>query len=235
VARPIQIKLGDHWAIVGATGTGKTHFARHLITTIAQATHGYLPIYILDSKCPIARPDKSDFKMFFRKGIGRRHVGNKVPPIIRPQGRDFIQVWTPEEDDLDMYDEWYKQIYQEGQPAVVLTDELSSVTTEAGKGTRYFNILLKQGRGLEISMINLTQSPAYIPQSLLRQAMHVVRFRLNDEYDAKKLTKAMGRVVEEEPEHEHGLWYRNVQVPVKKMPAVYYKNMQEFFGLEQGE
>lgn len=229
---PIKIKPGDHFAIVGATGTGKTRLNNEIIKAFAAATRGFMPIYILDSKCPVARPDKSDFNHFFRKkdGIGKRHVGNKVPPVIRPNGRDFIQVWTPEEDDLAMYDDWFKQIYKEGQPALVVVDELSSVTSESGRGTRYFNILLKQGRGLEISMDNLTQSPAFIPQSLIRQAMHVIRFRLNDEYDAKKLKSAMGRVVEEEPPHEHGFWYRNVQVPVKKMPAVYYKDAQEFFG-----
>lgn len=231
MTRPIQIKLGDHYAIVGATGTGKTHLNDRLIRLIAGATRGFLPIYILDSKCPMARPDKSDFKSYFRaKGIGKRHTGQKVPPVIRPRGRDFVQVWTPEEDDLDMYDSWFKQIYQEGAPALVVVDELSSVTTEQGKGTRYFNILLKQGRGLEISMDNLTQSPAHVPQSLLRQAMHVLRFRLNDEYDSGKLTKAMGRKVTEEPAHEHGFWYRNVQVPVAKMPAVYYEDAAELFG-----
>lgn len=229
----IKVKLGDHWAIVGATGSGKTQMALQLVSYLAQATHGYMPIYILDSKCPVARPDKSDFKHWFRKGggIGKRWTGNNVPPIIRPRGKDFIQVWTPEEDDLDMYDEWFKQIYKAAEPAVVLVDELSSVTTENGKGTRYYNIDLKQGRGLDISMINLTQSPAHIPQSLIRQAMHVVRFRLNDEYDSTKLVKSMGRKIEEEPPHEHGFFYRNVQVPVKKMPAVYYEDMQEFFGI----
>lgn len=230
MAQPIKMKLGDHWAVVGATGTGKTHWNDMLIRTIATATRGFVPIYIIDSKAPIKRPEKSDFSFYFRnKKIGRRYVGNKLPPILRPDGTNFVAVWTPEEDDLDMYDDFYKQIYQEGRPALVVTDELSSVTTENGRGTRYFNILLKQGRGLEISMASLTQSPSYVPQSYLRQAMHVVRFRLNDEFDAKKLTKAMGRAIEAEPEHEHGFWYRQVQVPIAKAPAVYYKDAKEFF------
>lgn len=230
----IRTKLGDHWAIVGATGSGKTQFVLQIVNTIARATGGFVPIYILDSKCPIAIPQKSDFKHLFRpkEGIGKRHIGDAVPPIIRPQGRDFVQVWTPEDDeDKSKFDKWFHNIYKEGRPAIVLIDELSTVTTEAGKGTHYYNILLKQGRGLDISVISLTQSPSYIPQSLLRQAMHVVRFRLNDEYDSKKLRSAMGRVIEDEPKHEYGFYYRNVQVPVRKSPAVEYKDMQEFFGL----
>lgn len=227
----IRFKLGDHWAIVGATGTGKTHFLRYLINTFAHATKGMVPIYILDTKCPIAIPQKSDFKSYMGKGIGRRVVGNEPPGMIKPKGREFVTIWTPEEDILDMYDEFFRRVYKTGRPALVVIDELSSVTTEQGRGTRYYNILLKQGRGLEQSMMNLTQSPSFIPQSLLRQAMHVIRFRLNDEYDSKKLKSAMGRSVEEEPEDEHGFWYRNVQVPVRKQKAEYYPDMKDFFGI----
>lgn len=229
----VKTKLGDHWAIMGATGTGKTQLLLQLINQFARATGGFLPIYILDSKCPVSAPEKSDFKHLFRKkdGVGTRHTGNTVPPIIRPKGRHFIQVWTPLEDDLEMYDRWFRQIYLEARPCIIIIDELSSVTTERGQGTRYYNILLKQGRGLEMSMFSLTQSPAYVPQSLIRQAMHVIRFRLNDIFDSKKLAPAMGRAVEEEPAHDHGFWYRNVQIPVRKQPAAYYSDMKEFLGL----
>lgn len=230
MAKQVSIGLGQHWAILGATGTGKTHFMKMLLRAFIEATGGYLPIYILDSKCPISRPDMSDFKHLFVKGVGKRHTGNSLPPLLNPsKGKDFVSVWTPEEDDLGLYDEWFKQIYQAGQPCLVVVDELSSVTSESGKGTRYFNIILKQGRGLGISGINLTQSSSYVPQSLIRQAMHIVRFRLNDEYDSKKLSGAMGRKVEEEPQHEHGFWYRNVQVPVRKKAADYYEDAKEFF------
>lgn len=191
-----------------------------------------MPVYILDSKCPMAAPGMSDFKEFFRKDIGVRHTGNKIPKPASPKGKDFVHVWTPEEDILEVYNEFFKTIYQAGSPALVVVDELSSVSSARGDITRYHNILMKQGRGLNISVVNLTQSPSFIGQSIIRQAMHVVRFRLNDNYDSKKLNGVMGKAVEEEPQDPYGFWYRNVTVPVKKSPASYYKNMQEFFGLD---
>jgi hypothetical protein len=231
--KTINFSPGEHIAIIGATGTGKTVFNRELIRRFILATEGFLPVYILDSKCPIPAPEQSDFKEFFRKDIGVRHTGNKIPKPIAPMGKNFVQVWTPEEDILDDYNEFFRGIYQAGRPAIVVVDELSSVSSTRGDTTRYHNILLKQGRGLGISSINLTQSPAYIGQSIIRQTMHLVRFRLNDPYDSKKLNGIMGRKVEEEPVDPYGFWYRNVQVPVAKSPASYYKNKQEFFGEEE--
>lgn len=230
----VDMKLGEHIAVLGATGTGKTYFNTELIRRFILATEGYMPVYILDTKCPIASPEKSDFKEFFRNNIGERHTGNTVPKIIKPRGREFVQVWTPEEDIPELYDEYFKRIYQQGTPAVVVVDELSSVeANKKGDITRYHNILLKQGRGLGITSINLTQSSSHIGHSILRQCMHLIRFRLNDEYDSKKLNGLMGRKVEEEPQDQYGFWYRNVQIPVRKSPASYYKDMQEFFGLER--
>lgn len=233
MTKQVDIKIGEHIAVLGATGTGKTYFNTELIRRFILATEGYMPVYILDTKCPITSPGMSDFKEFFRQDIGERITGNKVPKPIQPKGRNFVQVWTPEEDILELYDEYFKGIYQAGTPAVVVVDELSSVSSVRGDITRYHNILLKQGRGLSISSINLTQSPSFIGQSIIRQAMHVVRFRLNDGYDAKKLNGVMGKAVEEEPTDQYGFWYRNVQIPVRKSPAAYYKDMQEFFGLQR--
>lgn len=230
--KQVEIKLGDHITVIGSTGTGKTVLNKELIKTFILATEGYVPVYILDSKCPIPAPEMSDFKDFFGKDIGIRHTGNKVPPIIKPQGKNFVQVWTPEEDIMENYNEYFKQIYHAGSPAVVVVDELSSVSSVRGDITRYQNILMKQGRGLSISCVNLSQSPSFIGQSILRQCMHIFRFRLNDSYDSKKLNSLMGKKVEEEPQDPYGFWYRNVQVPVKKAPASYYDSMQEFFNLE---
>jgi hypothetical protein len=231
--KQIDIKLGDHVTELGATGTGKTVFNRELIKTFILATEGYMPIYILDTKCPMSAPDKSDFKEFFQKNVGVREIGNKIPKPIYPKGKNFVQVWTPEEDILENYNEYFRGIYKQGGPALVVVDELSSVSTTRGDITRYHNILMKQGRGLGISCINLSQSPSFIGQSIVRQAMHVVRFRLNDNYDSKKLNGIMGKAVEEEPQDPYGFWYRNVTIPVRKSPAAYYKDMQEFFGMER--
>lgn len=232
MAKQIDVNIGDHWAIIGSTGTGKTVFTRELVSQYAYAGGGYIPIYVLDTKGQIDAPEKSDFKEFFRPGIGKRHTGNKVPPPIAPKGKDFFQVWTPLYDDFDMYDEYFKGIYQMKQPAVILVDELSSVSKNRGGVTRYHNILHRQGRGLGISVINNTQAPAYVGETVLREIMHIVKFRVNKPEDNKKLSGYMSRDVEKEPSDPYGFWYRNVTIPVAKQPISYYKNMQEFYGIE---
>lgn len=231
----VRANVGDHWAVIGATGSGKTFFDRQLLWEYAKASASLLPyrkafpIYILDSKI------SGDFREFHHKKIGHYHFGNTVPKLINPNkdGKIF-QVWQPEEDDIDLYDEWFKQIYQARQPAVVLIDELGSITNDtATKVPRYYSILLKQGRGLGIGVISNTQSPSYIPAQLIRQTMHLLRFRLNDEYDSKKIAKLLGREYAEwEPDDPHGFVYRDCTKPKKASPPVYYKDMQEFFGLE---
>lgn len=228
----INIGIGDRWAVIGGTGSGKTVFGRELLNTytVQAANAGKLiPTYILDTKAA------GDFKGFTDKRIGVQHFGNTVPKLIKPErsGKPYL-VWTPEEDNIDMYDAFFKAIYQSRRPAIVYVDELGSITNaNATRFPRYYDILLKQGRGLNIGLISNTQSPAYVPNNLIRQATHLVRFRLNDDYDSKKLGKQLGQEYGEgwEPEDEHGFAYRNLTKPRRSNPTLYYKDFQEFFGL----
>lgn len=227
---PLKIGVGDRWAVIGGTGSGKTVFDRALINTyVAQAefSRRLFPVYILDTKI------SGDFDPYARKGFGKLHQGNTLPKLFQPSPRHgAFLVWQPEEDDIDLYDAFFKQIYQARIPAIVLIDELGSITNgNATRFPRYYDILLKQGRGLGIGLISNTQSPAYVPNNLIRQATHLVRFRLNDDYDAKKLSSQLGSEYGKgwEPPDEHGFVYRNLTKPRKTNPTLYYKDMQEFF------
>lgn len=227
----LNINIGDRWAVIGGTGSGKTWFDRVLLKTIvgqAAASGRLVPVYILDTKL------QGDFSEFTRPDIGQVARGNDLPKLLSPKERRPFLVWQPEEDDLDLYDAFFKKIYQARRSCIVLIDELSSITnTNASRFPRYYDILLKQGRGMDIGLISNTQSPAYVPANLVRQATHLLRFRLNDEYDSKKLAKQLGRQYGDEwnPPDEFGFLYRNLSRPKLTNPTVYYKNMQEFFGL----
>lgn len=221
--KKVKIKLGDHFAVLGGTGSGKTTFSKKLILEFALATQGKIPIYILDSKI------SGDFKEFHKKGVGILYQGNSIPPIHDVEKFGAFQIWQPEEDDFDLYNEWLKQIYQTRQPCIVFFDELSSICKTNGSPPRYYEILLKQGRGNYQSIISCTQSPSYVPPSLLRQVMHVIRFRLNFSYDVKKIMSVMGKKVEEEPVDDYGFYYRNVSRPIQSSPVVYYNDLKKFF------
>lgn len=230
----LDVSIGDRWSIVGGTGSGKTWFARELISQYITATDGTIPIYILDTKI------SGDFNGLIRKGLARVVRGNNPPAPFTPRPATKLKkaippvlIWQPEYDDLDVYNQFFQGIYQVRQPGIIYIDELGSITNpRATVFPRYYDILLKQGRGLNIGMISSTQSSSYIPFNLLRQTTHVVRMHLNNPNDAKKLADVMGRKAEQEPTDQHGLWYRNVSKPVRSNPPIYYNSMQDFFNLD---
>lgn len=233
----IRIGLEDRWVLLGATGSGKTTFAKRLLQTYYDAAAkrgGAIPIYILDTKgFAAAKLGRDDFRLFYAVPHGRVHRAAEPPEIRRPKkGPEFI-VWQPDPEEamLDSFDEFFARLYRSGVPSLTYIDELSSITDATGKKyPRYYDILLKQGRGLYQALITTTQSPAYIPPSVLRQTTHMLRFRLNDTYDAQKIWRVMGKAAEEEPRDEFGFWYRDVRRPVAKNPPIYFEDHQAFFG-----
>jgi len=175
--------------------------------------------YILDSS-----GDK-DFIKF--PGI---HVeSQEAPDVLRTPGA--IQIWRPPIDDIDEYDKWFMRILRHEQPATVLIDELSSLGGLHGRSfPRGYFILSKQGGKHGVSLINCTQEAAYIPRVTLGQATHMVRFRLLDSHDAKKVDKLLRRPESDwgvDPPHKYGFFHRRTD---QDGPGHYYKHHGEFFG-----
>ena len=217
----MKLETNRHWAIVGFTGSGKTTFSIALMRLVLMQSNGTLPIYILDSK------QQGDFRVFYP--IAFRHYGNTIPPSRWWMPEKPIQIWQPESDDLLLYDGWMRQLYNQRQPSLIYFDEISSITSVSGKPPRYYNILQQQGRGLGIGVISVTQSPSYIPATLLRQATYFCRFTLNDDYDITKLAKVMGKAILTPPPDEHGFWFRDARKPVAYSPPLYFRDYQDFF------
>lgn len=222
----ISAMIGDRWVIIGATGSGKTWLSRDILKFYANATGGKVPITILDTKI------QGDFKEFEKKSIATVIEGNDPEAVVSAMRKKPFTIWRPEVDNFDDYDRYFQGVYQSARkkhtPSITYIDELSSITNQSGKAPRYYDILLKQGRGMHNGVISVTQSPAYIPQNLLRQATHVIRMHLNDEYDMTKLAKVVGRDALEEPMDDYGFYYRNCTKPLRKSPAVYFADRKEF-------
>lgn len=218
-----KIKAGDHVVFLGGTGSGKTTLGKKILLDIAIAGKGTYPIYILDTKLA------DDFKEYTKAGTGVLHQGNTLPPIIDPTKTGPFLVWQPEEDDPEMYDDFFKMIYQHGKPCLIFVDELSSITTAGGKPTRYYSILYKQGRAKKIGIYSCFQSAAYVPPDLFRNTMHFFRLRLGNPYDVKKIGMVMGKEAESEPIDEYGFFYRDITKPIRTSPVKYYKDMTDFF------
>lgn len=158
------------------------------------------------------------------------HTDSERAPAL-PRGEGRWQVWTPPDDNRDEYGAWFQRILKRREPAIVLVDELSSI---GGKdGTDYpdgYRRLLKQGRGLHISVITLSQEWAGMPRQAPGQTTHLLRFRLLNEYDRKAADKLLGRPWDpdsSEPEEEHGFIYSRLD----RQPRRYieYAGHQAFF------
>lgn len=216
LGKRIVTSLEDRWGIWGTTGSGKTTLAKELVMHLQRA-YPAARTYFLDTK------QSGDFD-----DVDALRVSDAVPPDpLRTPGASII--WEPPDEELDAFDEWFKKILHARDPAIVLVDELSTILNKAGGGTLYFNRLLKLGRSLGISVISLSQEAAYIPRNVLGQTTHVVRMRLLNDYDGKKLDRAVGRPQEElgaPIADKYGFWHRRTDSGTK---GHYYKRHQEFF------
>lgn len=224
----IVFNFGDHTAIFGGTGSGKTTLAKEMLKMYARGSELKLPIYIIDSKA------QGDFDGFSKKGIGVHYFGNDLPPLKNKDGSPFV-IWTPESDSTEMYDSFFQMIYEGRKKgdipsAVVFIDELSSITGRTGIPPRYYDILLKQGRGMGLSVITLSQMARFVPLTMTSQLMHVFMMNLNSEKDKKKLEDVLGDMAKQDVQHRHGFVYRDVRKPIKSNPPFYYKDLKEFFG-----
>jgi hypothetical protein len=188
----VHAGLGDHWTIAGMTGSGKTTFTKDLIWSL----HRRFPqahIYILDSK------QAGDFTEF---GAPIRAAAAPMPITgAGTRAEPLIQVWQPPIDDVGEYDVWFKRILKNRHPAIIIVDELSSIGGNSGRSYPVgYMQLLKQGRGLHISVITATQEAAYIPRQTFTQITHLVRFRLLNKHDGREIDRQLGR-----PDHQIGL------------------------------
>jgi len=198
LASGLDLSLEDRWLWCGAIGCGKTTGARGLIGGLRKL-YPMASVYTLDSKGD---------RMFDHEA---NLVQTEEPPPPLAPGASVV--WRPPTDDLGAYDAWFESILKTRRPAIVFVDELSSIGKAHGQSfAPGYAKLLKQGRSLHQCVITLSQEAAYIPRQVTGQLHHLIRMRLLDEYDAKKLDRlAHGKHdPRREPLRPHGLWYKRL-------------------------
>lgn len=216
-ASRIDLKLGQHWLILGMTGTGKTYFSKMLVGSLHSLSAA--PIYILDTK-----QDPEDFGKY-----PGRHESDEPPDPIQ----SGIQVWQPPMDDFAAYDEWFGNIMQSHKawqlPAVVYVDEIDNITKGVSQPVvpRNFTLMMKQGRSFGITVVALTQELARIARQVKTQTRHIIRFRLNEGmYDSQKGNRLVHRPPNApEPKAKFGFIYANTE----KTDWHEYRSAEHFF------
>jgi hypothetical protein len=158
-----------------------------------------------------------------------RHTGDSIPPTLLSPA--YTLIWEPETDQLELYNAWLLRILQAREPAIVLVDEIASLTgyTSAGVLEGHFK-LLKQGRKHGITVINCTQEMTRVPLVMFRQMSYFVQFRLNrDPYELARARAYLDMTREEHkaPSTQYGFFMRHTggNFPVKE-----YRSYHDLFG-----
>lgn len=172
-----QWRQGEHVAMIGPTGSGKTNLAFWLLPL-----HKYITIVA-------TKPRDSSLSAF-----GKR-AGFK---IIREWSRMSVtkyprRILWPNAKTVDaaklqqsVFDKAFRHIYVEGGWTLYI-DELYFVCAVLGF-TPMIKVYLLQARAMDISLVCATQRPAWVPLEVYDQSTHLFFWRDNDERNLKRLS-----------------------------------------------
>lgn len=215
---------GDRWAVIAASGGGKTTAVQAILVQMQHAWPS-TPIEVIDPK------HEKAFQSWWNLPGVVRHSSVEAPQPLKHGG---IMIWRPPDDSPEAYNEYLKRVYLARRRRIVYIDELSSLggPNESSQGyPRYLRILLKQARSLGITFIIGSQEVGYIPRQILGQSNKVLTGHLNLESDKERMARFYGFgnsardwVVKD----QHGFWFIDPTKVLELNPPVYYRNVQEF-------
>ncbi len=167
---PFRWAQGEHMAIIGRTGSGKSKLLARLIEA-----RGWRIIVR-------TKPDDVEYRaarvVSTLRGLERDRDGRAY--VLDPAYDDQAsEIWATLE--------W---AYRSGGWAVAI-DECYYVTELGADMERQIKKLMTQGRSLRITMVNGTQRPVDVPRFVISEASHVIAFGLEGR-DAKIVRDAAG-------------------------------------------
>lgn len=203
---------------MGTTGAGKTTAISQLVERITHA-YPHACLYVLDTK----RASEDGLSYF-----GPVHSGIDAPDVLHVPGSH--QVWQPPINDGKQIDKWFMRILRAGKPAIVWVNEVRYIIDERTK--RYpmgYALMLSQGRAHHIMVISETQRVAHIPADVLGMTTHILRFRLQNDFDRRRIDNEMERErkdIGKEPKDEYGFYYKRMG----RRTIWYYPDWEYFVG-----
>jgi len=168
LAHHFDWQRGEHLALIGPTGQGKTTMMRHILPR-----HPFVTIVA-------TKPADRTLEPFVRDGYRRLERWMSTDPRIVPR-----RILWPDASRLtsaagqqSVIGDAFDRIYRE-RAWTVAVDELWYVTNKLKlKGD--VETILTQGRSIDLSMVNATQRPAWIPTAVYDQSTHLFFWRNND-------------------------------------------------------
>lgn len=215
----LSVRLSEHWAITGKTGSGKTRFSLALLEYYRRQ-YPKVPRFVLNS----TDDDMPEIH------APRFYTGNRPPSVS--DDPTYTHVWVPDSDDLDAYDYWLSRILYRRKPAIVLIDEVASFGGDQRNPPplEHHTKIMKQGRKKGITIINEVQEIAKAPPSMFRQATWFVQFRIGvDPFETSSARRLL-----DIPKEEYHQPRANYGFHVKRLTGNYptreYNNLTDLFG-----
>lgn len=220
MGKRVRISLRDRILAVGTTGSGKTTAVKELVDRIRKR-YPWIRLYILDTK---KEPIDDNLASY---GLTLHTL--EAPDTIKEAGG--VQVWQPPINDVQQMDIWFDRILKARKPCIVWVNEVRYIIDDrTHKYPMHYQIMLSMGRGFSMCVISESQRIAYIPADVLGMATHILRFRLQNDFDRRRIDDELGvpRKDRKEPIDDHGFYY-------KRMGGMgnvfYYKDWQEMLGV----
>lgn len=172
----LQWNAGEHFALIGPTGQGKTTMLFNLLQF-----HPYLVVFA-------TKPRDESMERLIAQGYLRMDRWRSIDPRDWPR-----RVLWPDATTIDSVERQHEvflhafgAIYREGGWTVAL-DETWYVANTLKLGHE-IKMYLLQGRSLGISLLCATQRPASVPLEIYDQSTHLMFWRDNDEANLKRLS-----------------------------------------------
>lgn len=180
--RVFNWQRGEHVALLGPTGQGKTFLLRALLPV-----HPFVVVMATKPR------DNTMADLALRQGYQKLEQWGSYPVRDMPR-----RVLWPDATSIDsdatqraVFHDAFGRIFREGGWTVAL-DETWYHTKVLGL-ERDVRIMLMQGRSLEISMLTATQRPAHVPLEIYDQSTHLFFWHDNDERNLQRLKEINAR------------------------------------------
>lgn len=172
----LQWKAGEHFALIGPTGQGKTTMLLNLLPL-----HPFVTVFV-------TKPRDEVMEGLLFQGYVKLERWQSLDPrqwprrLLWPNASELDSV----ERQKEVFHEAFRTIYREGGWTVAL-DETWYVVNELKLG-QDIKLFLLQARSLGISLLCASQRPAYIPLEIYDQSTHLMFWRDNDETNLKRIS-----------------------------------------------
>jgi energy-coupling factor transporter ATP-binding protein EcfA2 len=171
----LQWRSGEHFALIGPTGQGKTTMMLHLLPL-----HPFVAAFA-------TKPRDETMDSLIATGYIKLERWQFLDPDIFPRRVIWPDATRIDSEDVQrsVFADAFGKIYREGGWTVAIDE--TWYFANVLRMEKYIRTYLLQARSLGISLLCATQRPASVPLEIYDQSTHLMFWRDNDETNLRRL------------------------------------------------